>query len=128
MKKMKAISVKQPWASLIAIGLKSIETRTWATDYRGEILIVASKQPDNAAMKHFSFLKESLSFGAALCMAELVDCQPMISADEKPARCPLYDGAYAWVLNNIRGVTPFEVKGRLGIYEVELPDTFIIDS
>ena len=39
---MKAISIKQPWASLIAHGIKDIENRTWATKYRGKVLIHAS--------------------------------------------------------------------------------------
>ena len=42
---MRALSVKQPWASLIASGQKTIETRTWRTDYRGDLLIVSSRQP-----------------------------------------------------------------------------------
>lgn len=48
---MKAISIKQPWASLIAHGIKNIENRTWATKYRGKVLIHASgtwfKYPEN---------------------------------------------------------------------------------
>ena len=39
---MKAISIKQPWASLIVHGIKDIENRTWATKYRGKVLIHAS--------------------------------------------------------------------------------------
>ena len=39
---MKALSIKQPWASLIAHGIKDIENRTWATKYRGKVLIHAS--------------------------------------------------------------------------------------
>ena len=42
---MKALSVKQPWANMIASGEKTIETRTWMTSYRGQVLIVSSKQP-----------------------------------------------------------------------------------
>lgn len=42
---MKALSVKQPWANMIASGEKTIETRTWMTGYRGQVLIVSSKQP-----------------------------------------------------------------------------------
>ena len=38
---MKAISIKQPWASLIAHGIKDIENRTWRTNYRGRVLIHA---------------------------------------------------------------------------------------
>lgn len=42
---MKALSIKQPWASLIAHGIKDIENRTWSTRYRGRIYIHASGQP-----------------------------------------------------------------------------------
>lgn len=42
---MKALSIKQPWASLIAHGIKDIENRTWATKYRGTIYIHASGKP-----------------------------------------------------------------------------------
>ncbi|MGE5593799.1 MAG: ASCH domain-containing protein [Betaproteobacteria bacterium] len=40
---MKAITLIQPWASLVAIGAKRIETRSWATDYRGPLAIHAAK-------------------------------------------------------------------------------------
>lgn len=40
---MKALSLIQPWATLVAIGAKRIETRAWATDYRGPLAIHASK-------------------------------------------------------------------------------------
>lgn len=39
---MKALSIKQPWASLIALGIKDIENRTWKTNFRGRIYIHAS--------------------------------------------------------------------------------------
>ena len=41
---MKVISILQPWASLVALGHKRIETRSWNTKYRGELLIHASKR------------------------------------------------------------------------------------
>jgi len=41
---MKAISLIQPWATLVVIGAKKIETRSWNTSHRGEILIHASKK------------------------------------------------------------------------------------
>ena len=40
---MKALTVQQPWATLIAVGAKQIETRSWKTDYRGPLAIHASK-------------------------------------------------------------------------------------
>jgi hypothetical protein len=39
---MKAISVRQPWAALIALGVKDIENRAWRTSHRGPILVHAS--------------------------------------------------------------------------------------
>lgn len=46
---MKAISLMQPWAQLVAADLKSIETRSWSTSYRGQLAIHASKTfPSNA--------------------------------------------------------------------------------
>lgn len=40
---MKALTIRQPWASLIAAGVKTIETRSWTTGYRGPLLIHAGK-------------------------------------------------------------------------------------
>ena len=40
---MKAITIKQPWASLIVEGIKDVENRTWATKFRGRVLIHASQ-------------------------------------------------------------------------------------
>lgn len=104
---MKAISVKQPWANLIASGSKTIETRLWATPYRGPLLIVSSKSPRIEPA------------GYALAVADLVDCRPMMLEDEDAARCAPYPGAYSWVLANIRRVKPFPVKGQLKLYEVD---------
>lgn len=41
---MKALSLTQPWATLVAIGAKRIETRSWVTPYRGEVAIHAAKK------------------------------------------------------------------------------------
>lgn len=40
---MKALSIKQPWASLIAHGIKDVENRTWKTNFRGRIYIHSTK-------------------------------------------------------------------------------------
>lgn len=123
---MKALSVKQPWAWLIVSGKKTIEMRVWATNYRGPILIVSCKEK----MSGDSFRKfreafpdcpVTMWYGFAVCKANLVDCRPMTKDDEKLAGCEVYDGAYSWVLEDIEPVTPFAVKGQLGIYEVEVP-------
>jgi len=40
---MKALTIRQPWASLVATGVKTIETRSWSTKYRGPLAIHAGK-------------------------------------------------------------------------------------
>lgn len=121
---MKALSVKQPWIWAIAEGYKPIETRTWSTDYRGDLLFCASKLPDKPMLdclkKQFGdlFLPDQLEYGKALCIAKLVDCRPMTLADQDAALCDIYDGAFSWVLEDIRKIKPFPVKGQLGLYEV----------
>lgn len=42
---MKALTLWQPWASLIAVGDKTIETRSWSTKYRGPLAIHAAARP-----------------------------------------------------------------------------------
>ncbi|OGC54096.1 hypothetical protein A2797_02550 [candidate division WWE3 bacterium RIFCSPHIGHO2_01_FULL_48_15] len=106
---MKAISLKQPWANYIASGQKTIETRKWPTKHRGKLLIVSSKSPNIAPA------------GYAVAVCEVVDCRPMVAADEKAAMCKVYPGSWSWVLKNIRPIEPFPVKGRLGLYEVAIP-------
>lgn len=45
---MKALTLHQPWATLVALGVKTIETRSWSTRYRGRLLIhAAAKRPDH---------------------------------------------------------------------------------
>lgn len=103
---MKAISLKQPWANLIADGEKTIETRTWSTNYRGPLLIVSSKRPPIQPA------------GCVVALVDLVGCRPMTHYDVEAARCDLYDGAVAWILARIRKVQPIPVRGSLGIYDL----------
>ena len=107
---MKAISIKEPWASLIFEGKKIIETRTWKTNHRGKILLCASKNP-----------KTPLS-GFAFAVANLVNIKPMEKEDEEDACCEVYPRAYSWILDSVEIIDKFEVKGQLGLFEVPLKD------
>jgi len=104
---MLALSVREPWASLIREGKKPIETRTWKTRKRGYILICASLKPQIGL------------YGRAVATAELVDCRPMTKHDEKEACCEMDDGLFAWVLQNVKKIVPFPVKGQLGFFNVD---------
>ena len=116
---MKALSLKQPWASLIAIGKKTIETRTWSTNYRGKLLIVSSKTFDKNYPYH-NFLSLGLPMGKALAIVEVVDCRKMKKEDEEAAGLPYRPDLYSWILSDIQKIEPFPVKGQLRFYEVKL--------
>jgi hypothetical protein len=107
---MKALSMKDPWATLLLQGKKTIETRKWTTKYRGEILFCATKWPHSAIA------------GLAFATAELIECRPMTKDDEAAACCPVYERAYSWILKDIRPLeVKFKVKGQLGLFDVEVP-------
>lgn len=109
--KIKALSLHQPWATYIADGKKTIETRTWCTDYRGDMLICSTKKP---ALKSFPC-------GMALAIVELRGCRRMLKRDEKAAMCPYAPGRWSWIIGNIRRIdTPFSVKGQQGLFELEI--------
>ena len=118
---MKAISVKQPYASMIANGIKTIETRRWNTRYRGDLLIVSSARPD--------FKDPEMPVSRALAVVTLADCRIMTEDDQRAACCEIYPKAKAWVLTNIRRIKPFYVKGSQGFYdsvEYELSQTNVL--
>lgn len=71
---MKVITIKQPFATLIAEGLKEYEFRTWKTKYRGEILIHAGKGIDKKAMKRYEHLNLTYPVGCIIAKANLTDC------------------------------------------------------
>jgi len=95
---------------MIASGRKTIETRVWKTDYRGDLLICASARPKI----------DDLPTGVAVCVARLVDIRPMTVEDESAACCAVYPRACSWVLEDIRPIEPFPVRGQLGPFEVEI--------
>lgn len=121
---MYALSVKQPWASLIALGEKTIECRSWSTSYRGDLLIVSSASP---RVKHDGRV---LPAGYALAVVRLVDVVPF-SRDRLEASC-MDDmppsGAFAWLLEDVFEIEPFRVKGKLGIYQVICSPAFLASA
>jgi hypothetical protein len=114
---MKAISIKQPWASLIAAGIKTLEIRQWPTDHRGPLLIVSSRRPIIEGHRH----------GEALCVVTIAGCRKM-TRDDIPFACvkEMYFGHYAWVLKEVRVIEPFGVMGQLRLFDV--PDDLILPS
>lgn len=128
MKTMKALSVRQPYANMIAYGKKTIEVRSWITTYRGPLLICASVTIDREARIPF-FLRARDMFeprGCAVCTTNLVGVRRLEQADATaamfdPERWRPSDKYYAWVLENTRLLEePFPVKGKLKLFDVEI--------
>lgn len=130
---MKALSLREPFAALIAAGKKKIETRSWNTHYRGELYIHASaakiKRNDLRAQELLELIpNEPLRYGMVVCKCTLTDCRYMDAAflremERKPLEklCGDYrEGRYAWILEDIE-VLPvsFPAKGMLGLWTLE---------
>ena len=132
---MKAISLTQPWAQAMFLGLKRFETRSWSTKYRGPLLIHAAKKfPEYA--KDFASTERALgrgnpriALGAIIGKVELVAIYetevigPSLSGIER-----IYGdysiGRYAWeTINPILFEEPIPYKGSLGLFNV--PDEII---
>ena len=133
---MKVLSIKEPFATLISNGKKTIETRSWKTKYRGEIYIHASiSKIDKKTQNRLDLMKllgdDELHYGKIICKCNLVDCIYMdedfvndIKKDTQEYICGHYEiGRYAWVLDNIEILDePIDAKGKLGIWNYEKGD------
>jgi hypothetical protein len=143
---MKAISLWEPWASLIRTGAKKFETRSWPTKYRGPLLICASKGGLSCAklndllddpnfQKGLSGLNgektrigiSHLNFGKAVAVVNLINClttESVVWAEQLTKEDRAFGdwgiGRYAWKLELIEAIEPFPVKGHQGFFEVNL--------
>jgi hypothetical protein len=144
---MKAITIWQPYASLIAVGAKRIETRSWATKYRGQLAIhaavasggyqyIGSHEHYRAALKkilfQYNLLNEKrikLPHGAVLATCQLIDCVKIsiefaesLMSQER-AFGDYTQGRYAWVLEDIRMLpAPVPAKGAQKLWEWTPPE------
>lgn len=123
---MKALTIRQPWASLILCGGKDIENRDWQTSYRGIVAVHSSAKMSRVDMEdacdvmqgfvpRFSrtrFQQDQFPTGAILGTVEIVDC---VSNSDSP----WFFGKYGFVLENaVAFPQPIPCKGALGFWEV----------
>ena len=128
---MRAITLHQPWASLIAVGAKRIETRSWATKHRGPLAIHAGKKNVTKDLSFvigakiqnaLPFVPEDAPTGVVVAIADLIDCIEM--TDEWIGNLPQQElafgwfdiGRYAWILANVRRIEPVAAKGTQGLW------------
>jgi hypothetical protein len=141
---MKAISLWQPWATAIVLGLKTVETRGWSTKYRGPIAIHAAKTKagremnfsidtwweENLHAGDYKIFKaagydtwQQLPFGAVVAVARLSDARRVeeLSPGKIEARWGDYApsrGRFCWELDNIIPLKiPIPARGRQRLWE-----------
>lgn len=127
---MKVLTIKQPFATLIAEGLKVYEFRTWKTKYRGEILIHAGKGIDKKAMKKFEHLGLDYPSGCIIAKVNLTDC---ITVDDdfrkilSEKNSLVYSSiikhtdwkGYGFKLENVEKISPIYINGKLSFWEYD---------
>lgn len=120
---MKALSIQQPYAFEILSGLKTIEIRTWDTLYRGDLLVCTSKKPAFSREEMEEMEEEYgcvFTYGQALCVVRLSEVRLMRKGDEDLALVDeVTPDAFSWILEDVRPVVPFPVKGQQGLFEVQ---------
>jgi hypothetical protein len=128
----------QPWASLVACGVKQVETRSWSTNYRGMLAIHASRSLPAYARRAIAGVEMQraldecdlepgiLPTGAIIATVELVDVLPTMQvegdlADREIALGDYSPGRYAWILAYPMMLdAPVPYRGFQGLWE--LPD------
>lgn len=128
----RALSLWQPWATLIALGAKQYETRSWATPYRGLLAIHAAKRTIQPAeidswiggtlARHGYGDLRRLPLGAVLCVVRLVDVLPTEQvwhevSWQEIAFGDYSPGRYAWQLEFVeRFEPPIPARGAQGLW------------
>ena len=107
---MRALSIIPCYAMNILEGYKTVECRSWRTDYRGTILICSSNRKQHRCI-----------CGHTLCLVDLVDVVIFEKKHLKDADMDQMPSelCYAWILENIRPVVPVPVKGKLHLWDYD---------
>ena len=128
---MKVLTIKQPYASLIAYGIKKYEFRTWKTKYRGDVLIHAGKNVDKNATIEFKCYGVKCPIGCVIARAKITDC---IKVDDdfrevlKKENSLVYNhiindknySGYAFKMENVELIDPIYINGKLGLWNYDL--------
>ena len=125
---MKALTIKEPWATLIIEGYKEYEFRNWKTKYRGKILIHAGMTIEKDMLNRFSCYNLNCTPGAIIGEAILTDCilvdedfnKKLRDMNEVVYGKSNHTETYAWKLEEIKKYDkPIPVKGKLGLWNYE---------
>ncbi len=127
--KIKALSFRQPWAELVLQGKKTLDLRTWSTRYRGPMAVYASQTVEKERCQEHGIDPDRLTTGAVIGLVDLVgvvelDCASYAArASEHLSGRQYHAPMFGWELANPRPLAePYPVKGRLLLFEVDLPE------
>ena len=128
---MRVITLKQPWATLVAEGIKKYEFRSWKTKYRGKILIHAGAGVDKREMNKFSDLNLTFPTKKIIAVVDIEDCLKLdddlnkkIIAENNIAYGDKYRDGYVWKLSNVKKLNINNiVNGKLGLWNYDIDYT-----
>ena len=126
---VKALTLIQPWATLIAEGWKGYETRSWQTSYRGMVLIHAGAKVDRGYLARTEIQRlvgnVKIPTSSFIAVATLVGC--LHTEDVAPGLMErrfgdFSPGRFAWELEDVRCFRhPIPAKGMLGLWTPQSP-------
>lgn len=124
---IRVITLKQPWASLVAAGLKKYEFRNMNYSYRGKILIHAGKGIDKDAMERVRKYNLEYPQSKIIAEVEITDCVKVDNDFNKMINnlnSPVYGNkkrtGYAWKLDNIKKLNIDKtINGKQGIWYID---------
>jgi hypothetical protein len=112
---MKALTICQPYAHMIAIGVKGIENRTWWTAYRGLLAMHAGKSKKMIEASDLAQWPE-MSFGSIVAVASLGCC---IRVEHLNPGLPHAEGPWCWLLEGVRRLErAIPCTGHLGLWNL----------
>jgi hypothetical protein len=76
------LSVRQPWASYLVSGLKTVELRTWSSHHKGWLWVHAGKRPDLLAMELLGLSAQDFRCGGLVGLVKLQDCRSITTEHE----------------------------------------------
>lgn len=116
---MKTIAVRQPWATMIVLGEKTIENRSQPTRYRGRVLIHSAKNTDAEAMKHIQQLQDEMNEHYIWPVGVIIGCVDIIDCVSDSTN-EWFTGPWGYVLENaVMFNEPIPARGQLGIYDTQ---------
>lgn len=127
---MKVLTLKQPWATLVAEGIKKYEFRTWKTNYRGKVLIHAGAGVEKKELARFKDLNLEYPSKRIIAEVEIEDCLELddnlnkkIINENNIAYGSKYRTGYAWKLKNVKKINvDKDINGKLGLWNIDLED------